>query len=126
MILATTSAGLVVHSRARAAEGGGAGWVRAPHRDGAFVVNFGELLSQVTNERWPATRHYAVVPPLSPAELEAPWLLHGGLLNYGLRQQVTGQADRDARDSMIRQALEMYMLFTAAQTPETGPTKDPR
>ena len=70
-ILATTSAGLVVHSRARAAEGGGAGWVRAPHRDGAFVVNFGELLSQVTNEQWPATRHYAVVPPLSPAELEA-------------------------------------------------------
>ncbi len=63
---------------------------------------------------------------VSPAELEAPWLLHGGLLNYGLRQQVTGQADRDARDSMIRQALEMYMLFTAAQTPETGPTKDPR
>lgn len=58
-ILATNAAGLVVQSRARAAAGE-VGWVRAPHRADAFVVNFGELLSQVTNDLWPATRHYAI------------------------------------------------------------------
>mmetsp|Transcript_112697 Transcript_112697/g.224173 ORF Transcript_112697/g.224173 Transcript_112697/m.224173 type:complete len:412 (+) Transcript_112697:68-1303(+) len=58
-ILATSAAGLVVQSRAQAAAGG-VGWVRAPHRADSFVVNFGELLSQVTNDSWPATRHYAI------------------------------------------------------------------
>ncbi len=62
---------------------------------------------------------------VTPAELEAPWLLHGGLLNYGLRQQVTGQADRDEREAMIRQALDMYICITAAQSaPEIPTTKD--
>lgn len=49
---------------------------------------------------------------VSAAELEAPWLLHGGLLNYGLRMQVTGRADANARAGVIRQALDMYMLFS--------------
>ncbi|WP_323764827.1 TetR/AcrR family transcriptional regulator [Marinovum sp.] len=52
---------------------------------------------------------------VTPAELEAPWLLHGGLLNYGLRQQVSGPAAPGDRAAMIDQALEMYMLFTASQ-----------
>ena len=38
-------------------------WVRVPFSEGGdsfFIVNFGELLSQVTNDSWPATRHYAI------------------------------------------------------------------
>lgn len=58
-VLASSGSGLIVQSLARAAAGE-AGWVRAPHRPGAFVINFGELLAQVTNDSWPATRHYAI------------------------------------------------------------------
>jgi len=52
-ILATSGPGLVVRAP-------GGGWMRAPHRPEAFVVNFGELLAQITNDTWPATRHYAL------------------------------------------------------------------
>lgn len=56
-ILRPSAAGLVVQTRG----GGRSGWVRAPFRgDDSFVVNFGELLAQVTNDTWPATRHYAL------------------------------------------------------------------
>lgn len=50
---------------------------------------------------------------VSAADLEVTWLLHGGLLNYGLRTQVTGQEDTATRTEVIRQALEMYMLLSA-------------
>ncbi|MGY3439928.1 TetR/AcrR family transcriptional regulator [Marinovum sp. KMM 9879] len=57
---------------------------------------------------------------VTPAELDAPWLLHGGLLNYGLRQQVNGAendgANDAARATVIGQALDMYMLLTEAAT----------
>jgi len=53
---------------------------------------------------------------VTPAELQAPWLLHGGLLNYGLRQLVAGEDDAPGRVNAIRQALEMYMLFTEARS----------
>jgi len=54
-ILRPSGPGLVVQRP------GAAGWMRVPHRgDDSFVVNFGELLSQVTNDSWPATRHYAL------------------------------------------------------------------
>jgi isopenicillin N synthase-like dioxygenase len=53
-ILATSGPGLVVsHAQSRS-------WLRVPHKPGGFVVNFGELLSQITNDQWPATRHYAI------------------------------------------------------------------
>ncbi|WP_165937706.1 TetR/AcrR family transcriptional regulator [Antarcticimicrobium sediminis] len=52
---------------------------------------------------------------VTPVELEAPWLLHGGLLNYGWAQQVAGNDDGDGRAEAIRQMLEMYMLFTEAR-----------
>lgn len=61
---------------------------------------------------------------VTPGELAAPWLLHGGLLNYGLRQQVTGPAAPGDRAAMIRQALEMYMLYTASQA-ENDAIKEP-
>ena len=60
-ILAPSGPGLVVQSQKRAAAGG-SGWLRAPHHEGLFVINFGELLAQISNDRWPATRHYAVIP----------------------------------------------------------------
>lgn len=54
---------------------------------------------------------------VSETELEAPWLLHGGLLNYGLRQQAAGAAPAEGptRIPVIRQALEMYLLLSAAE-----------
>lgn len=60
-ILRPSGPGLVVHS------GASGGWVRAPSRDDddAFIVNFGELLSQITNDTWPATRHYALHTPVT-------------------------------------------------------------
>jgi AcrR family transcriptional regulator len=52
---------------------------------------------------------------VSASELDAPWLLHGGLLNYGLRRQVEDtEENADARSQMIRQTLEMFLLISAA------------
>lgn len=56
---------------------------------------------------------------VTPQELEVAWLLHGGLLNYGLRQQAAGQLDPNSRARVIGEALDMYMLFSAAQQPES-------
>lgn len=55
-ILRPSASGLVVQKRASGE------WLRVPFREDedSFVVNFGELLSQATNDLWPATRHYAV------------------------------------------------------------------
>lgn len=54
------------------------------------------------------------------AELEAPWLLHGGLLNYGLRCHVhTATAEPRDDAGVIALALDMYMQMTAA-----GPTPE--
>ena len=54
-LLATTDAtGLVVFSHQRNE------WVRVQHTPGALIVNTGETLSRITNDRWPATRHYAL------------------------------------------------------------------
>ncbi|KUP94532.1 TetR/AcrR family transcriptional regulator [Tritonibacter horizontis] len=50
-------------------------------------------------------------------ELDATWLLHGGLLNYGLRQQAAGQLDQTNRPRVIAEALDMYMLYSAARMP---------
>ncbi|QPM90461.1 TetR/AcrR family transcriptional regulator [Pseudooceanicola algae] len=50
-------------------------------------------------------------------ELEVPWLLHGGLLNYGLRQQVAGRLDTESRTRVIGEALDMFMLHSADRPP---------
>ena len=66
-ILATSAPGLVVRARGRS---DGGGWVRAPHREGHLVINSGELLAQITNDAWPATRHYAIFARCEPTEEE--------------------------------------------------------
>ena len=52
-LLATSGDGLVVQGKSN-------DWVRVPHMEGALVVNFGSILAQLTNDKWPATRHYAI------------------------------------------------------------------
>ena len=53
--------------------------------------------------------------------LDVPWLLHGGLLNHGLRQSA-GQRDGRDRPAMIRKALDLFIQHSAAGAParETG------
>ena len=54
-LLATTDlSGLVVFSPGKGR------WLRARHVAGALVVNTGETLSRITNDAWPATRHYVL------------------------------------------------------------------
>eukprot|EP00966_Prymnesium_polylepis_P057755 1337620-Prymnesium_polylepis.1 len=74
-ILAPSGPGLIVQSNERAARGE-AGWVRAPHRPGAFVINFGELLAQITNDSWPATRHYAIHPEEGEQRFSLPFFFN--------------------------------------------------
>jgi len=38
------------------------GWVRAPARPGALLVNSGDVLQCMTNDVWPAARHYVGNP----------------------------------------------------------------
>lgn len=62
-LLPTTDAsGLVVFSHARGE------WVRARHVEGTLIVNTGETLSRITNDTWPATRHYAINPGIGSAD----------------------------------------------------------
>lgn len=54
-LLATTDhSSLVVFSHAKQS------WVRAKHLPGMLIVNTGETLSRITNDTWPATRHYVL------------------------------------------------------------------
>jgi len=61
------------------------------------VVNFGELLSQVTNDAWPATRHYAL-------------------------SAVDGTADGVDRDSSPRFALPFFFNATPTHRMAVVPT----
>jgi isopenicillin N synthase-like dioxygenase len=44
-------------------------WVDAPHSEGAFIVNIGDLLARWTGDRWRSTRH-RVLPPSDDAPTE--------------------------------------------------------
>lgn len=56
-LLATTDAtGLVVFGHERRE------WLRARHIAGSMIINTGETLSRISNDTWPATRHYALNP----------------------------------------------------------------
>ncbi len=39
------------------------GWLPVPFRPGTFVVNLGDLMNRLTNDRWVATLHRVVNPP---------------------------------------------------------------
>jgi AcrR family transcriptional regulator len=52
---------------------------------------------------------------VTPAELDAPWLMHGGLLEYGMRRYILKAEMASDTPEMISQALDMYLLFTQAQ-----------
>lgn len=43
----------------------GGDWEAVPHVPGAFVVNLGDLMNRLTNDRWRATPHRVVNPPAS-------------------------------------------------------------
>lgn len=42
-------------------------WVDVPIAPDSFIVNIGELMARWTNERWKATLHRVVNPPLEQA-----------------------------------------------------------
>ena len=42
-------------------------WVDVPVAPDSFIVNIGELMARWTNERWRATLHRVVNPPLEQA-----------------------------------------------------------
>jgi isopenicillin N synthase-like dioxygenase len=73
-LLATSGEGLVVQGKSHE-------WVRVPHMEGAFVVNFGAILAHVTNDTWPATRHYAIHRPPATATATAPTTSSSGSIN---------------------------------------------
>eukprot|EP01006_Ploeotia_vitrea_P014363 TRINITY_DN38724_c0_g1_i1.p1 TRINITY_DN38724_c0_g1~~TRINITY_DN38724_c0_g1_i1.p1 ORF type:complete len:213 (+),score=27.63 TRINITY_DN38724_c0_g1_i1:243-881(+) len=53
-ILATTGPGLVVQDNATGR------WVQVPVVENAFIVNTGQLLRNITNDTWNATKHYVL------------------------------------------------------------------
>lgn len=53
-ILASSSMGLVVHSKRTN------GWIMVGARQGCLVVNTGQLLQQITNDSWMAVKHLAL------------------------------------------------------------------
>ncbi|KAJ8613576.1 hypothetical protein CTAYLR_006136 [Chrysophaeum taylorii] len=54
LLASTDYSGLVLYSTKKRA------WLRALDIPGALVVNTGQLLAQLSNDTWPATRHYVV------------------------------------------------------------------
>jgi len=56
LLASTDFAGLVLYSKLKRK------WLRAKHIDGALIVNTGQMLAQITNDTWVATRHYVIAP----------------------------------------------------------------
>ncbi|MEP5729960.1 MAG: TetR/AcrR family transcriptional regulator [Sulfitobacter sp.] len=52
---------------------------------------------------------------VSKEELEATWLMHGGLLEYGMRRFILEIDVTNDTGAVISQALDMYLLLTQAQ-----------
>jgi AcrR family transcriptional regulator len=52
---------------------------------------------------------------VSKEELEAPWLMHGGLLEYGMRRYILEADVSQDTAAVIAQALDMYLLLSQAQ-----------
>lgn len=52
---------------------------------------------------------------VSKEELEAPWLMHGGLLDYGMRRYILEVDVSQDTPAVISQALDMYLLLSQAQ-----------
>jgi isopenicillin N synthase-like dioxygenase len=48
---------------------GRGGWRAAPAKDGAFLVNLGDLMARWTNDRWASTRHRVANEALGKARL---------------------------------------------------------
>ncbi|MEP2530014.1 TetR/AcrR family transcriptional regulator [Shimia sp.] len=47
--------------------------------------------------------------------LEAPWLMHGGLLDYGMRRFILKIDVSDDTSAIISQALDMYLMLTQSK-----------
>ncbi len=58
--------------------------------------------------------------PVTRAELEAPWVLHGGLLQYGMRRYILGLAVDEDTAGVISKALDMYLCTTAPAALQGG------
>ena len=56
---------------------------------------------------------------VSKDELAAPWLMHGGLIEYGMRRYILEVDVSQDKDAVISQALDMYLLLTQA---DQGPS----
>lgn len=54
------------------------------------------------------------------SDLDAPWLLHGGLMNHGFRQQIDGRDLIDGAPEIIARMLDMYLLLTEAESGAAG------
>lgn len=52
---------------------------------------------------------------VSKDALEAPWLMHGGLLEYGMRRYILKADVSQDTSAIISQALDMYLLLSQAQ-----------
>lgn len=52
---------------------------------------------------------------VSKEELEAPWLMHGGLLDYGMRRYILEIDVSQDTSSVISQALDMYLFLAQKQ-----------
>lgn len=69
-LLFTTGPGLVFYSARRGC------FVRALHKPDALIVNTGQLLSQLTNDKWIATRHYALNPSDGESRYSLPFFFN--------------------------------------------------
>ncbi|MCF3592396.1 TetR/AcrR family transcriptional regulator [Rhodobacteraceae bacterium LMO-12] len=75
-----------------------------------------QILKPLVRERRAELGHGDIFS-VTVEELDVPWLLHGGLLNYGLRQS-SSQSSSDDRAAIIRKALDLYMQQSAMTPPD--------
>ena len=61
--------------------------------------------------------------PVSKTELEVPWLMHGGLMDYGTRKHILEIVPPQDTSSAIAQSLEMYLLVSQSQFAQSNETK---
>jgi AcrR family transcriptional regulator len=103
-------------------------WLRLWHfaalRDGRMTLWYRDvveeqILKPLVRERR-AELHGIDTFRVARDDLEAPWLLHGGLMNHAFRRQVESKNPAEAAPAMIARMLRMYMLLTAAEPISSG------
>lgn len=98
-------------------------WLRlsafAALRDPRLSLSYNHVVQEMILKPLVRERRFELgrgdVFPVSRRDLTAAWLMHGGLLDHGMRQHVLETDHPPTTQKVIGDALDMYLLLTQVQ-----------